>query len=182
MKNISRRNINIDLIRVVAVFFVISIHFFMNVNYYGEMFLGKKMFVFTCLRTISMICVPLFLLLTGYLMNDKTLSKKYYKGIINILEMFLLSSILCILFNKYYLDIDVTFKTGVLSILDYTGAPYSWYIEMYIGLFLLIPFLNIIWKNLESKRQKEILLFTLIILTVLPTLFNIYDWNTPGFF
>ncbi|MDD2409899.1 MAG: acyltransferase family protein [Bacilli bacterium] len=182
MKDVNKRNINIDFIRVVAVFFVISVHFFMNVNYYGEIFAGKRMFIFTCLRTLSMVCVPLFLLLTGYLMKDKTLSKKYYKGIINILEIFLLSSILCILFNMYHFDVEITLKSAVLSILDYTGGPYSWYIEMYIGLFLLIPFLNIIWKNLESKKQKKILIITLIILTVLPTLFNIYDWKTPGFF
>lgn len=52
---------------------------------------------------------------------------------------------------------------------------------MYIGLFLLIPFLNIIWNNLETKKEHLILLFTLCFCTTLTTFFNTYDFVTPGF-
>lgn len=39
---------------------------------------------------------------------------------------------------------------------------------MYIGLFLLIPFLNVLWKGLTSRHSRGIFLLTLIVLTVLP--------------
>ena len=47
-----------------------------------------------------MICVPLFLLLTGYLMKNKELSIKYYKGIGNTLFVYVLASIACVLFKN----------------------------------------------------------------------------------
>ena len=89
-----------------------------------------------------MICVPLFLLLTGYLMKNKELSIKYYKGIGNTLFVYVLASIACVLFKNIYYPNE--HHNLLLSILNFTGANYAWYIEMYIGLFFIIPFLNLI--------------------------------------
>lgn len=182
IKKIKNRNLNIDLIRAVAVLSVISVHFFMNINYYGQVFIGKRMYIYTLLRTLFMICVPLFLLLTGYLMNKKELTKKYYKGIIKVLAVYLIAAIACQIFKAFYLHYDITVKSAILSILNFDGAQYGWYIEMYIGLFMLIPFLNIMWNNIKTKKEKKWLIITLLILTVLPTLTNIFDWKTSGFF
>lgn len=75
------RNYNLDLIRSVAVIFVLSVHFFLNSGFYGIICEGEKMFVMCVLRTSFITCVPLFLMLTGYLMCKKELSLKYFKGI-----------------------------------------------------------------------------------------------------
>jgi len=64
--------------------------------------------------------------------------------------------------------------------LGFYGADYAWYVEMYIGLFLIIPFLNLIYNGLESVKQKRVLIITAIALTALPSVVNIYDLNTPG--
>ena len=58
--------------------------------------------------------------------------------------------------------------------MDFSAIPYAWYIEMWIGLFLLTPFLNILWKNIGSRHHKLILLLTLYLLTALPDFFNRY--------
>ena len=63
------------------------------------------------------------------------------------------------------------------SILDFSADSYSWYIEMYIGLFPLIPFLNILWTNLKI-REKKIFIFSLLFLTAVPSLLNC--WNLLG--
>ena len=182
MKISKDRNLNIDLIRCVAVFLVISVHFLMNLNYYGEKFEGAGMYVMTVVRVISITCVPLFMTITGYLMCKKKLNRDYYKSIWRVLMIYLLCSIANICFKKYYIGYPITFKSAILSILGFTGAQYSWYIDFYIGLFLLIPFINLIWNGLEKKTHKQIFLITLICLTILPSLFNIYDWNTESFF
>lgn len=70
-----KRNINLDIIRSIAVFSVLSVHFFLNNGFYTEIIKGKRMFVMFTMRTAFMICVPLFAILTGYLMNKKILSK-----------------------------------------------------------------------------------------------------------
>ena len=143
------------------------------------------MYIMTLMRTAFMVCVPLFLLLTGYLMNKKELSKKYYLGIIKTLAIYLLASIACLIFRKFYMVskfqmTDYSFKESIFKILDFSAAPYSWYVSMYVGLFLVIPFLNLIYKGLKSKKQKIILICTLVFLVAAPTLFNIFDFITPG--
>ena len=75
-------------------------------------------------------------------MNRKELNAKYYHGIIHTLQIYILSTVLCILFERFYLKENISIKYAIFSILD-GDIGYSWYVEMYIGLFLLIPFLNI---------------------------------------
>lgn len=78
-------------------------------------------------------------MLTGYLNANKAPSRKYYKGCIRVLFAYLLFSFITILFRKYYLSEDLSWTQWILKILDYSAIPYAWYIEMWIGLFLLTP-------------------------------------------
>lgn len=71
MKELTKRNINIDFIKVCAVFFVISIHFFLNTGFYKTNISCPRMYIMVGMRTFFMMCVPLFILITGYLMNKK---------------------------------------------------------------------------------------------------------------
>lgn len=169
-----RRSVNLDLIRSIAVLFVISVHFFLNSGFYTVNIAGKRFFLGVCMRTLFMTCVPLFMLLTGYLMNGKKLSAGYFRGITKTLAAYLLSAIFILLFTAFFLKEQVTLRGAISDILGFTH--YSWYIEMYIGLFLLIPFLNLIYNNLDNKRQKLLLIAVLIILTVLPSALNIFDF------
>ena len=65
----------------------------------------------------------------------------------------------------------------IFGTLDFTGANYSWYIEMYIGLFLIAPFLNLAYNKLNSQKQKRILVITFVAISILPTLFNIFNFH-----
>ena len=126
--------------------------------------------------------VPLFLLLTGYLNINKTVSKRYYKGCIRVLASYFLFSLLTILFRKYYLQEDLTWAKWILKIFDFSAIPYAWYIEMWIGLFLLTPFLNMLYKAIPTRWQKQILILTLYAMTALPDLLNRYGLHlVPGF-
>lgn len=180
-KEINKRNINVDLIRCMAVWSVLSVHFFLNNGFYNQKIMGKRMMIMMMMRTFFMICVPLFLLLTGYLMGKKELSKKYYSGIIRTVGIYVLASIACLIYKKIFMAEAVSLKSAVLDIFSFTGASYSWYVEMYIGLFLLIPFLNAGWRGLENQKERKVLIITLFICTTLPSVLNIWNWNIPGF-
>lgn len=171
------RNYILDFIRIIAAFSVVSVHFFLNNGFYNEVVTGTDMYIAITMKNFFMICVPLFLLLTGYLKgNKRDIDKKYYHGIFKILAIYILSSIACIIYKKSAGIIPYDFKHACLAILNFSGADYSWYIEMYIGLFLLIPFLNIIFLNID-KNQKRILIITLLFMTSVPTFTNIYNFD-----
>lgn len=174
------RDPNADLIRCVAVYSVLSVHFLLNTGFYSVPTVGLDMLLLCMYRSLFMICVPLFMILTGYLMQHKTLSHGYYRGLLKTLEIYVLASIACLLFKKFVLGYRVTLKTAILDILDFDAANYAWYIEMYIGLFLMIPFLNLAWHGLKNQKEKRILVFTMISLTLLPKLLNIFDFRTAG--
>ncbi len=116
--------------------------------------------------------VPLFIMLTGYLNLNKTISRKYYSGIFRVLIAYLFFAILSLIHMRYYLGYDLGLSEAVGKILSFDAIPYGWYVEMWIGLFLLIPFLNILYKGLESKNHKRLLIASLAFLTFLPKVTN----------
>ena len=158
------------------------------------------MFLALAMRTLFSVCVPLFMILTGYLMSHKELKKGYYKGIRKTVIIFVLATFACMIFKSvhenptakaafysadYFAMFGAIAESGkynfinyLFSILDFTGANYSWYIEMYIGLFLIAPFLNLAYNKLGSKKHKQILVVTMVCLTILPTLFSIINFQS----
>ena len=180
--NISKRNTALDIVRIVAFFSVVAMHFPLHTDFYNKTLQGIPMLHFTVLRSAFVYCVPLFLMLSGYLLNRKTLSKRYYLGIVKTLGIYILSSLACMIFKHYFFKDELTFHTVLFGILDFGGANYSWYIEMYLGLFLLIPFLNLMYHGLSGKKQKKVLIWTLILLSSLPSILNIYNFTKPGWF
>lgn len=165
------RDLNLDLIRGVATFLVLSVHFFLWNGFYYQPMVGKRMLLMCVMRMGFMTCVPLFLILTGYLCRNKELSRRYYLGLARILVTYLLCCFVCLALRWY--RGAMTFRQALDAFMAYTAAPYGWYIEMYFGLFLLIPFLNLIWKGLESKKSRQVLLVTLVVLTALPSVVNV---------
>lgn len=180
VKKLQSRNSALDIVRIVAVFTVLSVHFFLHNGFYSQTVVGPEMYIMVSMRTLFSVCVPMFIMLTGYLMSKKTLSKKYYFGIVKTLIVFILATIACMVFKIIHDHEVYSFFDFIFDTLDFTGANYSWYIEMYIGLFLLAPFLNLAYNKLDSQKHKMVLVSTMIFLTVIPTMFNIFNFETAS--
>lgn len=170
ISKLKKRDSSLDMIRIIAFISVISIHFFLNNEFYSRIVLGKRMYIAVLVRTLFMDCVPLFMILSGYLLNKKVLEQKYYLGITSTYSIYFFSSLACAIYQKGIGNFNITeFKE---TLLNFSAAPYSWYIEMYIGLYLLIPFLNIIYHNLETKRKKQVMILSFIFLTGIHGIIN----------
>lgn len=185
MKQATNRLAGLDIIRCFAILSVIAGHFFvLNTAFRETIFDASGMFgqglVYLLFNATG---VPLFIMMTGYLNAHKVeCNRKYYKGMGRVLISYLLFSIITILFRKYYLHENFSWIQWGLKILDFSAIPYSWYIEMWIGMYLLTPFLNLLYKAIPTQKQKLILLVTLYILTALPDLLNRYGLHlVPGF-
>lgn len=175
--DIGKRTASLDIARLSALFCVISLHFFLYNGFYGEPCTGWKMYLLTLLRCSFMVCIPLFLLLTGYLLGGRRFTKKHYLGIDKTLGVYLLCAVICVVMKKYYFEMpEVTW----FNVFDFTGCTYGWYVEMYLGLYLMIPLLNLIWEGLPEKRQRQALVVGAVAVTLLPSVVNVFDWTTPG--
>lgn len=176
-----QRNPSLDIIRCCAFFFVVSVHFFLNSGYYGAVVTGERMYIMTLLRSFLMICVPLFILLSGYLLCNKTIHIAFYRKLLYTVSIYLLSSVCCVLYRILILKEPLSPARLIEGFFEFSNAPYSWYVEMYIGLFLMIPFLNLIYNNLKSRKEKHFLLAVFLFLTVLPNAINIFVPNAGWF-
>lgn len=168
----NKRVIGLDIVRTSAILCVLSIHFFLNTDFYKTPVLGKGMYLQVFMRMIFIMCVPLFLLLTGYLQKNKQVTKSYFKGIIPILIIYIIYSVMSIAIRIIILKEHKSIVKWIISVENFTANNYSWYIEMYIGLFLICPFFNLIYNNLTSKKQKNALIAISLFMTACPDFFN----------
>ncbi len=157
-----------DIIRSIAILLVLFTHMMSYSVRFNEGLHTPKWLIYVILHYVGLTAVPLFLLLTGYLNSGKKLSIGYFKGIIPILLSYVIISVISILFDRFVYGEEVILWRAVLSVLNFTAVDYAWYVEMYIGLFLLIPFLNMIKGAMQDRKQWHILLTVLVFLTALP--------------
>lgn len=169
---VSGRNSAADVLRITAAFLVVSVHFFLNSGFYAYPISGKNLYIMTAFRSLCMSCVPLFIMLTGYLNSNKTLSKRYYKGLIKTVSVYVLASLACAIYKILFLDEEYTLLQIITGITGFTLDNYAWYIEMYLGLFLMTPFINLLYNAITAKEQKQVLLGTMVFLTAVPGVLN----------
>ena len=90
-------------------------------------------------RIVSMCCVPLFMLLSGYLLCHKTCSAAYYRKAGKTVFIYIAASLFCV-YGYPFLYTHLAgllglpcqafapvrfFRDGVLKILDFSAAPYD---------------------------------------------------------
>ena len=158
---------SIGFARTVAAFLVAYVHSFLtetgSVSYYHTPMSGMLMGVATMLRWLAFCCVPLFMLLTGFLCVHRTSFKDNIKRLIPMLGSFVIVCMLHLLFRRFYWNIPISPQYIMSIVFD---MDLAWYLEMYIGLVLLQPFLNILWMKLDQK-QRGTLICILLALTTL---------------
>lgn len=167
-----KRKTGLDIIRTFAILFVIGVHFFYHTAFYRVPIIGINMIIQAALKWLFTICVPLFIILTGYLQTEKKAEIRYFKKLIPILGVYLFYSILSIIMRMTYLNEERSLLSWIKAILVFDADKYSWYINMYIGLFLLTPFLNMIHKGLNNAKDYRVFLLILVCLTGFPAFFN----------
>lgn len=94
-----------------------------------------------------------------------------------MLLSYVIFSLVSICAKKYYFHDDITWRQGILDIFAFKALTYAWYINLWIGLYVLIPFINIGWKAIPTRRMKEWLLLILFLLTALPDFGNRYGFS-----
>ena len=72
------RELKPDLIRCVALFFVMGVHFYTHCDIYNAGYTGLAAILSELMRTLFTPALALFLMLSGYFQRGKRLSARYY--------------------------------------------------------------------------------------------------------
>ena len=175
-----------DLIRVLAMFLVIIVHtksMFFTMNTYPH--------IYMFLKVIGTVGVPLFVILTGYLMFDRDYENDNY------LKKFLLGNLLPLVVAYEFWNI----AWNVFRYAPFTENPQKWsaiakaalfmgdtvsalwYLPMTIALYLGMPILSVFCHRITSKLYAKILIFALIMSgTLIPSVAPILSFtgHTPS--
>lgn len=158
----------LDAVRACAVILVLTTHAIAYLGPLDQNFATPVWGAWLYLRYLAMACVPLFLILTGYLSGKRELNLRYFAGILPVLVSYAVISLLAECMHYFYFHTNVDVKHAVFHVFNFSAHGYAWYVEMYVGLFLLIPFLNVLWRALESRGNRLALVAVLVVLTMLP--------------
>ncbi len=136
----------IDIIRIFAFVFIVFLHT-LNRQFGVDVWMGGY--------AIISIGVNLFIMISGYLLLDKTEETIVFfkKRILNILPLFLVFNIIYIYFGK--IPIIPVLKGKAIS------ASHFWYIYMILGLYLLTPWLQKVLKYAEKETLFVVFLWFL---------------------
>ena len=165
MKN---RESGIDLLRCIGLLFVVGVHSFLNNGFYIEPQTGVLMWGANSFRWLFFCCNGIFMMLTGYLKSTKPWDRKYYRSLVPILISYLLTCVLSFPVRHFLLGERLTLLQWLNKIV--TFANYGWYVEMYIGLFLLSPLVNLALEHMTEPKQLLLAAGTLAGLTALPSI------------
>ena len=141
---------NIDILRIFAFVFIVMLHT-LNRQYGLTVWMSGY--------AVISIGVNLFIMISGYLLLDRTETVKEFfrKRFFSILPLFIIFNIIYIYFYNHSF---ITIKK--------ISAPHFWYIYMILGLYLLTPWLRKVLQYAEKET------FYVVVLWFLCNLFNPY--------
>ena len=141
---------NIDILRIFAFVFIVMLHT-LNRQYGLAVWMSGY--------AVISIGVNLFIMISGYLLLDRTETVKEFfrKRFFSILPLFIIFNIIYIYFYNHSF---ITIKK--------ISAPHFWYIYMILGLYLLTPWLRKVLQYAEKET------FYVVVLWFLCNVFNPY--------
>lgn len=164
------REPGLDLVRCLALLLVVSFHGFLNNGYYYAPQVGARMWLAGSARWLSTGCIGLFLMLTGYLKSGRTGLRDCWRSGLPALAGYLLAAAVSVPLRQFALGEAQSLGVWITKLLNFSAVYYGWYVGMFLGLTLLMPFLN---RGLERLTDRELLALmgALLVLSALPGAF-----------
>ncbi len=158
----------IDLLRCLGLLFVNGVHAFLYNGFYNEPQTELVLWGANSFRWLFFSCNGIFMILTGYLKTASPLNRKYYHGLWVVLIGYFLTCVVTFPVRHFLLGERLSLAQWVDKMIHF--ANYSWYVEMYIGLVLISPMINLALDRLTSPRQHYFIAATMLLLTAAPSI------------
>lgn len=177
MNKIKERNSNYELMRIISMCMIILWHIILHGHVIENCVSGSAKVISELLLFFIIVHVNSFVLVTGYFNSDKDFKQSKIWSLINsclfykILAVIIFSTLGFIKLT----DVQLMRELFVLNIEEY------WFINVYIFLYLLSPFINILIKNLDKKKYKKLLILLLVIFCIIPFITGNKAFGNTGY-
>lgn len=158
-----QKNYNIEIMRIIAFVMVIVIHVS---NYfcraYGSVTMGEYLFSLV-INSLARVSVPCFFMMSGSLLlgrtegMDKALARaKKFLGVLCVW------TVLYVLFNTFYTKQGCDWKL----LLEKPAEAHLWYLYVMIPIYIVLPFLQILCKEMGEALEKAFVIIGFIWLLI----------------
>jgi surface polysaccharide O-acyltransferase-like enzyme len=171
MKQKEGRLVWADVIRIIAIYFVVAAH----LSYLPKLS-NQSNSVYFLLFAIYKTCIPLFVMLSGALLLPKkeTYSVFFKKRVNRLLAPWLAWTVVFLFVQKDYLplvhDVPSFFSAFVATMEGF------WFLPLIFSLYLLTPAIRLFVQNARTKDISYIILIWFLVISVLP-----YHHNSMAF-
>ncbi len=168
----------IDFIRVFAIVLVILLHCICDYYNNPANSATKSWYAFGFLNELCRTGVPLFFMISGYLLLRKEITdiKGFYKRrILKVCIPFLFYDIFYYIFLSYIHHTDAS-VVGFFKELFNTGSAYHlWFIYSILFLYLLMPFIQMILQKIDLRLTVLFLVLVVFHTTIKPFINTVAD-------
>ena len=156
-----KRNYGIDLLRIVAMFFVAALHIIgIGGIITGSGLLSPQFLTAQLLRIAILCAVNCYALISGFVGWDR-------KPRLSSLAALWLKAVVCCLGITALFGEPADYKTWLSALLPVTTGQY-WYLTAYVGLFVLMPLLNFAVEKMPKRELTVTISGIFLLFCVLP--------------
>lgn len=159
-----KRESGADVYRILGLLFVNMLHACLYNGFYYAAQEGVAMWAANSVRWLTYGCNAMFMLLTGYLKSVSPWGKRYYKSLLAVLVGYLMTCVISYPIRYFCIGEKDPLEIWMARLVQFSN--YAWYVEMYIGLFLFSPLINLALNKIEDPKKLWLLAISLLLLTV----------------
>lgn len=154
----STRNYGVDLLRIIAMFYVVLIHSLQKGGVMTSVVENSPQYVTASfMETVSYCAVDLFAMISGFVGFSKERKPIRFSSYIKMwLQVVFYGVVVTAVFDLIYPD-AVTMKNYTVMLMPVTNGLY-WYFSAYTALFLLMPILNAAVRECSEKYLRRLLI------------------------
>lgn len=179
-KELQKRNINIEVLRVISMFMIVYHHFYVHSQFVGLIPLSKKTIILQSIGSFGKIGVLIFGLISGYYLANQTFKINRIFQLSNLIRFYtLISFISWMLVDK---PVELIKENFLYSFFPIIFQRY-WFVTAYVILLLFQPIIKHYLLNESRENQLKYFIFFLISFSVVEwigVLFNAYGYFEPS--
>lgn len=167
MNQLSRRNSNIEVLRIVAMLLIVLSHYTVHSGIVSaELPLGFSRFLFEA-GGLGNIGVILFILITGYYSIGKSDPFKLKRLMSLIFQVLFYSLAIYLIFCIFGIE-DFSIGNFMKNMLPITFKQY-WFVTAFAALYILAPYINALLYNIDRKQHLQLIIIALTLFSIIPT-------------
>lgn len=172
MTNKPKRLLSLDLLRIVSMCMIITLHFISYSNISDDVFSFSKIGLLnTILHSICNVAVNCYILISGYFcIKNKFKITKIYKLVIEVFVYSMIIYIIMILTNR----INFRVKEFFFNFFPVLTRQY-WFITSYLGVYIVSPFLRMFVNRINRFEHLSVIITGFLLFVLYYNLFFFCD-------